>query len=95
MKLKEKLTSRDLQAIERREQILKASKELFAANGYHATTTRLICKKINMADGLIYHYFPDGKLEILRKVIEEFGYSNLKSADEKSQQYLTILLYKK
>ncbi|EOR25407.1 transcriptional regulator, TetR family protein [Clostridium sartagoforme AAU1] len=56
-----KLTNRDLQAIERRNQLLESAKELFASNGYHATTTRQITKNIGMADGLIYHYFPDGK----------------------------------
>lgn len=67
-----KLTNRDLQAIERRNQLLESAKELFAANGYHATTTRQITKNIGMADGLIYHYFPEGKKQILDIIIKEF-----------------------
>lgn len=67
-----KLTSRELQAIERRNQLLESAKELFAANGYHATTTRQITKNIGMADGLIYHYFPEGKKQILDIIIKEF-----------------------
>ncbi|OOM71021.1 TetR/AcrR family transcriptional regulator [Clostridium sp. BL-8] len=67
-----KLTNRDLQAIERRSQLLESAKELFAANGYHATTTRQITKNIGMADGLIYHYFPEGKKQILDIIIKEF-----------------------
>ncbi len=67
-----KLTNRDLQAIERRNQLLESAKELFASNGYHATTTRQITKNIGMADGLIYHYFPDGKKQILDIIIKEF-----------------------
>lgn len=67
-----KLTNRDIQAIERRSQLLESAKELFAANGYHATTTRQITKNIGMADGLIYHYFPEGKKQILDIIIKEF-----------------------
>lgn len=67
-----KLTNRDIQAIERRSQLLESAKELFASNGYHATTTRQITKNIGMADGLIYHYFPEGKKQILDIIIKEF-----------------------
>ncbi|MCK6077530.1 TetR/AcrR family transcriptional regulator [Paenibacillus silvae] len=66
------LTSRDLQAIERRKQLLDSAKELFALRGYHATTTREITKHIGMADGLIYHYFPDGKKQILDTILQDF-----------------------
>lgn len=66
------LTSRDLQAIERREQLLSSAKELFALQGYHATTTREITRHIGMADGLIYHYFSGGKKQILDVILKEF-----------------------
>ncbi|PYE47619.1 TetR/AcrR family transcriptional regulator [Paenibacillus barcinonensis] len=66
------LTSRDLQAIERRKQLLDSAKELFALRGYHATTTREITKHIGMADGLIYHYFPEGKKQILDTILQDF-----------------------
>lgn len=66
------LTSRDLQAIERREQLLASAKELFASKGYHATTTREITRNIGMADGLIYHYFPEGKQQILNLILKDF-----------------------
>ncbi|MDT0125348.1 helix-turn-helix domain-containing protein [Paenibacillus sp. RRE4] len=66
------LTSRDLQAIERKKQLLNSAKELFATQGYHATTTREITKHIGMADGLIYHYFPEGKKQILDTILQEF-----------------------
>lgn len=70
-KAKKQLTTRDLQAIERREQLLQAATELFAAKGYHATPIREINRKIGMADGLLYHYFPGGKLEILQAIVNE------------------------
>lgn len=66
------LTSRDLQALERREQLLNSAKELFALKGYHATTTREITRHIGMADGLIYHYFPEGKQQMLDIILKEF-----------------------
>lgn len=71
-KPKSDLTSRDLQAIERKQQLLNSAKELFASQGYHATTTRAITKHIGMADGLIYHYFPEGKQQILDSILREF-----------------------
>jgi AcrR family transcriptional regulator len=66
------LTSRDLQAMERREQLLNSAKELFALQGYHATTTREITRHIGMADGLIYHYFPEGKQQMLDIILKDF-----------------------
>lgn len=66
------LTSRDIQAMQRREQLLNSAKELFALQGYHATTTREITRHIGMADGLIYHYFPEGKQQMLDIILKEF-----------------------
>lgn len=70
-KSKDEMTNRDFQAIERRQQLLDSARELFAENGYSATSTRSINKKIGMADGLMYHYFPNGKLEILHTIATE------------------------
>ncbi|NPV93025.1 MAG: TetR/AcrR family transcriptional regulator [Firmicutes bacterium] len=69
----EKINSRDIQAMERRKQLLEAAEDLFYEFGYHATTVRMINRKIGMADGLIYHYFPDGKKELLETIIREGG----------------------
>ena len=66
-----RLTSRDLQAIERKKQLLDSAKKLFAKNGYYNTPVRSITQNIGMADGLIYHYFPHGKIEILHTIFEE------------------------
>lgn len=65
------ITNRDLQAAERREQILYVAKRLFAENGYHATSMRMITREIGMTEALSYHYFPNGKLEILHTIIRE------------------------
>lgn len=71
MSSKKRMTSRQLQAIERRQQLLDSAKKLFAKNGYYNTSVRSITQSIGMADGLIYHYFPNGKLEILHTIIKE------------------------
>ena len=71
MNNKKRMTSRQLQAIERRQQLLDAAKKLFAKNGYYNTSVRSITQSIGMADGLIYHYFPKGKLEILHTILKE------------------------
>ncbi|ASA21684.1 TetR/AcrR family transcriptional regulator [Paenibacillus donghaensis] len=65
-----RMTSRDVQAAERRQQILDIAKRLFAENGYHATSMRELNKEIGMAEALTYHYFPGGKLEILKAVLQ-------------------------
>ncbi|MDO3411511.1 helix-turn-helix domain-containing protein [Saccharibacillus sp. CPCC 101409] len=65
-----RMTSRDLQAAERKQQILNSAKRLFAEKGYHATSMRELNKAIGMAEALTYHYFPGGKYEILTTVLQ-------------------------
>src|SRR5690625_967144 len=64
-------TSRDIQAMERKKEILKVARNLFAKKGYHATSIRSINQTMGVADGLTYHYFPKGKLQILHTIIHE------------------------
>ncbi|WP_219838052.1 TetR/AcrR family transcriptional regulator [Paenibacillus sp. R14(2021)] len=64
-------TSRDYQAAERRDQILQGSKEMFAEHGFHGTSMRMINKHVGITDGLLYHYFPGGKQEILETIFNE------------------------
>jgi AcrR family transcriptional regulator len=68
---KDRMTSRDIKAQERRQQILAVAKKLFAENGYHATSMRTLNKALGVAEALTYHYFPGGKLEILQTIIRE------------------------
>lgn len=71
MSIRKKMTSRELQAAERKQQLLKTAKKLIAQNGYYSTSVRSITKSIGMADGLIYHYFPNGKMQILKSLLKE------------------------
>jgi len=71
MSIKVKANMRQEQAAETRRNLLDAAQKLFAENGYSATPVRSINRKIGMADGLLYHYFPGGKKEILQVIILE------------------------
>ena len=71
MHLVEKLNMRKEQAAESRRSMLSAALALFAENGYNATTVRSIHHKMGMKAGLLYHYFPGGKREILQVLVDE------------------------
>lgn len=75
-------TSRDLQAAERREQILLGAKQLFAEHGYHGTSIRAMNKHIGITDGLLYHYFPGGKQEILETIFHEAQRDRMELMDQ-------------
>lgn len=53
-----------------RQQILKASLELFAHQGFHNTTISQIAKKAGVSKGLIYNYF-SSKEDLVGGIIEE------------------------
>ena len=49
---------------QKKELILESALELFAENGFHATSISQIAKKAGISKGLIYNYF-ESKNEIL------------------------------
>lgn len=58
------------------EKILKIALDLFAENGYSATSTSLIAKKASISEGTIFKYFPTKKkllLAVITKFINEYG----------------------
>src|SRR5215208_680067 len=63
-------TARQRQAAARREQILQTALKLFAAQGFDATSTRQIARKVGIAEGLIFHYFPT-KASLLAALLED------------------------
>jgi AcrR family transcriptional regulator len=65
-----RLTARQRMAAARREQILETALELFAAQGFDATSTRQIAKEVGVAEGLIFHYFPT-KASLLTAILED------------------------
>ena len=56
--------------INRRKAILDAAVDLFAENGFSATSTLAIAKKANVAEGLIFHYFKN-KTGILIYILDD------------------------
>lgn len=65
-------TSTQYEAIrqEKRKVILDAALELFAENGFHATSISMIAKKAAISKGLIYNYF-ESKNDILEEIIDQ------------------------
>lgn len=64
---------------QKKELILNVAMELFAENGFHATSMSLIAKKARISKGLAYNYF-ESKQDILDKIIQsgfDAIYSNL------------------
>ncbi len=65
-------TKRDIQAEERREQLLEAALELFSSRGWEGTSMKELADSAGVAPGLIYHYF-ESKEDLLAKVVERYG----------------------
>lgn len=65
----EKQTSRDIQAEERRVQLLETALSVFSNNGFDGTSMRDLAKKAKISQGLIYHYFAN-KEQLLEETIE-------------------------
>ena len=55
--MKEKLTSRDIQARQTREKLLRTAMELIAEEGYRNVTISRICKECGVSVGTFYQYF--------------------------------------
>jgi AcrR family transcriptional regulator len=64
-----KRISRQIQAEERRLQILDAALTVFAEKGYRGTSIKDIAAAAGMSQGLMYHYFKS-KEELLRATVE-------------------------
>jgi AcrR family transcriptional regulator len=54
-----------------RRQVLDAALELFAHQGYRATSVREIAEGANVSTGNVYHHFPD-KESIFKTLLDEF-----------------------
>jgi AcrR family transcriptional regulator len=65
---------------ERRREIVSAARALFIENGFDETQVSDISKKMNVAQGLVYHYFKS-KTELLYAVIDELTEEYRKTAE--------------
>lgn len=69
--MKEKLTTRQLQAIQSKEKIRKQAIELFKATDYEEVLISDICKSIGMSVGSFYNYF-SSKEELIMDLYSSF-----------------------
>ena len=53
---------------EKKDLILRAALEVFAQDGYHASSVNKIANKANISKGLLYNYF-QSKEELLRNIM--------------------------
>ncbi len=66
-------SSRQQQAVVRREHLVDTALALFSEHGYDATSIKQIATAAGVAVGLLYHYFPS-KSEVLRAVWERHSF---------------------
>lgn len=63
---------------EKKAQIIEAALRTFAEYGYEGTTNKLIAEEVKRSTGqsftpaLIYHYFPEGKLQLFTAVMKQY-----------------------
>ena len=65
----------------RREEIIKAARELFHAKEYDKATMQELMKELNIAKGTIYHYF-SSKEDLLEAVVEGLIDEELKKKEK-------------
>lgn len=75
------------QAAETRRKLIDTARTLFAENGYAATSVRQLHRAAELSDGILYHYFPEGKQELFHVIIEEELDQIVSSTSEKGQDY--------
>ncbi|MDR1061212.1 MAG: TetR/AcrR family transcriptional regulator [Clostridiales bacterium] len=71
---------------ERRQEIIDTAREMFIESGYEKTQVADISRRMNVASGLVYHYFKS-KADILYAVIDELAENKIqdtKNALDKS-----------
>lgn len=68
---KDESTLRKEQAEKTKQKLLATAKSLFSKNGYNGTSVRAISHQAELADGLLYHYFPGGKKELFQTIVAE------------------------
>lgn len=68
---KDESTLRKEQAEITRNKLLESARVLFSENGYKGTSVRSINRRVGLADGILYHYFPGGKKELFQTIVTE------------------------
>lgn len=55
----------------RRTEIVATARTVFASNGYAGTGLAEVARAATVSKGLLYHYFPQGRPQLYRDVVEE------------------------
>lgn len=87
-----KRNMREAQAAETRSKLLESATSLFAEKGYRGISVREISRNVNLADGILYHYYPGGKKEIFREVVETNVKKIINETEEKNPIEKYILM---
>lgn len=56
---------------QQRAHLIDVARDLFAEQGYEATTNKALNQAAGTSDGLLYYYFPHGKQDILDTIVKE------------------------
>ncbi len=67
----ESLNLRKEQAENTKQRLLDCARMQFAEKGYKGTSVRSVNRKLGLADGILYHYFPGGKKEIFQTIVTQ------------------------
>ena len=70
---------------ELKEKILTVAGDLFAKNGYAATSIKQIAKEAGCTTAALYYYFEDGKAHILREVVRSYSTHAIGAVDEEGE----------
>lgn len=71
---------------ERKQEIITASRKLFCEQGFDKTTIADISSYLNVAQGLVYHYFRS-KTDILYAVVDEISVERVQSIEKEILEY--------
>lgn len=89
---KGKAQPRKEQAAETRQKLIDTARMLFAQNGFAATSIRELHRTAGLTDGILYHYFPGGKQELFRVIIEEEFEQIVSGTDDKGLELAGVPL---
>ncbi len=73
---------------EKRERILKAARELFAKQGFHATSTQQIARAANVSEGIVFHHF-GSKRGLFDRIADDFVRAGAEAAIPSEHASLT------
>jgi len=80
---------RRMRAEQRRELLLKAALELFAANGYDDTTTKAVAESTGVTEAMLFRHFAS-KRELFYAVLGEFGPKQFLPVDDRTLNAMPV-----